>query len=231
MLRGKIDDNRFKVIASRFSSMADTAAAPLPDQEKMLGAAALQDLMLQAEILVQYGMRSKAVERLQRIQELFPREEERNQDLRQLYMTAGLIPHYAGSAPAPPAASPAPADSRPCRHRPGRHSPSEAADVSSFARVAEITRKLYRQSNADAVMLTAAKEIGSQWKVSRCVVAMRKPGLHTTSVKEYCSELSKPAEVRALEKIATTVHDLAINRGGTLTIADAQTELGLASDP
>ena len=31
--------------------------------------------MLQAEILVQYGMRGKAIERLQRIQELFPHEE------------------------------------------------------------------------------------------------------------------------------------------------------------
>jgi len=220
MLRGKIDDNRFKVIASRFSSMAEAASGPAPGQEKMLGAAALQDLMLQAEILVQYGMRSKAVERLQRIQELFPREEERNPDLRQLYMTAGLNPQYAGSAPAPPLASSAPAEPR--TPQSGAAPSSEAADVSSFARVAEITRKLYRQSNADAVMLTAAKEIGSQWKVSRCVVAMRKPGLHTTSVKEYCSETSKAADVRVLEKIATTVHDLAINRGGTLTIADTQ---------
>jgi diguanylate cyclase (GGDEF)-like protein len=219
MLRGKIDDNRFKVIASRFSSMADAATAPVPGQEKMLGAAALQDLMLQAEILVQYGMRSKAVERLQRIQELFPREEERNPDLRQLYMSAGLNPHYAGSEPAPLAASSAP----PAAESPGSSQQSgDATDVSSFARVAEITRKLYRQSNADAVMLTAAKEIGAQWKVSRCVVAMRKPGLHTTSVKEYCSENSRPGEARVLEKIATTVHDLAINRGGTLTIADTQ---------
>jgi diguanylate cyclase (GGDEF)-like protein len=222
-LRGKIDDNRFKVIASRFSSMADASAAPLPDQDKMLGAAALQDLMLQAEILVQYGMRSKAVERLQRIQELFPREEERNEDLRQLYMTAGLIPHYSGSTAA---SSPAPstvADSRPPSPPAGPGHSSEAADVSSFARVAEITRKLYRQSNADAVMLTAAKEIGAQWKVARCVVAMRKPGLHTTSIKEYASENSKPAEARALEKIATTVHDLAIHRNGALAIADTQT--------
>ncbi len=221
MLRGKIDDNRFKVIASRFSSMADASTAPLPDQDKMLGAAALQDLMLQAEILVQYGMRSKAVERLQRIQELFPREEERNQDLRQLYMTAGLIPHYAGSGPAPAVVASAPPESRPSQTVPAQS--SEAADVSSFARVAEITRKLYRQSNADAVMLTAAKEIGAQWKVNRCLVAMRKPGLHTTSVKEFYSETSKPGEARSLEKIATTVHDLAINRGGTLTIADTQT--------
>jgi len=230
MLRGKIDDNRFKVIASRFSSMADAAAAPAPNQDKMLGAAALQDLMLQAEILVQYGMRSKAFERLQRIQELFPREEERNQDLRQLYMTAGLDPQYASSGPAQAAASSVPAEPRAAQAgvaQAGSAQSSEAADVSSFARVAEITRKLYRQSNADAVMLTAAKEIGSQWKVSRCVVAMRKPGLHTTSVKEYCSELSKPGEARALEKIATTVHDLAINRGGTLTIADAQSSSDL----
>jgi diguanylate cyclase (GGDEF)-like protein len=227
MLRGKIDDNRFKVIASRFSSMADAAAAPLPDQDKMLGAAALQDLMLQAEILVQYGMRSKAVERLQRIQELLPREEERNQDLRQLYMTAGLIPTYAGPAPAPTVAASVPADSRTSPPQAGAAQSSESADVSSFARVAEITRKFYRQSNADAVMLTAAKEIGAQWKVSRCVVAMRKPGLHTTSVKEYCSELSKPGEARALEKIATTVHDLAISGGGTITIADTQSSSDL----
>jgi diguanylate cyclase (GGDEF)-like protein len=225
MLRGKIDDNRFKVIASRFSSMADVAAAPLPNQDKMLGAAALQDLMLQAEILVQYGMRSKAVERLQRIQELFPREEERNQDLRQLYMTAGLNPQYAGPGPVQPASSSVPAEPRAPQAGPSQS--SEAADVSSFARVAEITRKLYRQSNADAVMLTAAKEIGAQWKVSRCVVAMRKPGLHTTSLKEYSAETIKPGEPRALEKIATTVHDLAINRGGTLTIADIQSSSDL----
>ena len=73
--------------------------------------------MLQAEILVQYGMRSKAIERLQRIQELFPREEERNQDLQQLYLAAGMTPHSRGfsaasaassAAKAAPAAAPSP---------------------------------------------------------------------------------------------------------------------------
>jgi len=228
MLRGKIDDNRFKVIASRFSSMADTSAAPAPGEEKMLGAAALQDLMLQAEILVQYGMRTKAVERLQRIQELFPREEERNADLRQLYMTAGLNPRYSGATPAaPPPVSPAPAEPR--ASQTGVAALSEATDVSSFARVAEITRKLYKQNNADAVMVTGAKEIGTQWRVSRCVIAMRKPGLHTTSVKEYCGDVVKPSEPRILEKIVTTVHDLAISRGGTITIADVQAGTDLAA--
>ena len=96
MLRGKIDENRFRVIASRFTSMAKVAEPA--KTEPTLGAAALQDLMLQAEILVQYGMRTKAMERLQRIQELFPREEERNQELQKLYIAAGIAPQYAQSA-------------------------------------------------------------------------------------------------------------------------------------
>ena len=102
MLRGKIDENRFKVIASRFTSMAKTASEPAKTEGPTLGAAALQDLMLQAEILVQYGMRSKAIERLQRIQELFPNEEERNQDLQQLYLAAGMIPQRSQAAPPAP---------------------------------------------------------------------------------------------------------------------------------
>ena len=167
MLHGKIDENRYKVIASRFSSMADTTAVMAHNDEKLLGAAALQDLMLQAEILVQYGMRTKALERLQRIQQLFPHEEERNPALQQLYLSAGLVPHYSGSensAPVAPALPPPAAAATPQQ---------TSTDVNSFTRVAEIARKLYRQSNADAVLSTAANEIGTQWKAGRCVIAMR----------------------------------------------------------
>ena len=109
MLKGKVDDGKFRAIASRFSSVSKPAEEPAHHVEgPTLGASTLQDLMLQAEILVQYGMRNKAVERLQRIQELFPREEERNEDLQRLYLSAGVTPRYAGSAPLPPAAAPAP---------------------------------------------------------------------------------------------------------------------------
>jgi tetratricopeptide (TPR) repeat protein len=177
-LRGKIDDNRFKVIASRFTSLA-VSTEPARNEEKSLGSATLQDLMLQVEILVQYGMRTKAIERLQRIQELFPREEERNENLQQLYMTAGLTPQYANTTPARPVPT-APAAAPAAATAPA----NDANDVGSFTRVAEITRKLYRQSNADAVLSTTVNEIGEQWKVSRCVAAMRKPGLTPTAVKE-----------------------------------------------
>jgi len=214
-LKGKIDDTRYNLIASRLSNLNKSAPEPARTEEPTLGAAALQDLMLQAEILVQYGMRSKAIERLQRIQELFPREEERNQDLQQLYLAAGMTPRYADSAA--PVAAPKPAPTAPAAA--AKESASDTADVSSFTRVAEITRKLYRQSNADAVMSTAVNEIGSQWKAARCVTATRKPGLPPTALKEYCGDEVKAGNASALAKVIAAVQDLAIAKG-SLAVTD-----------
>jgi GGDEF domain-containing protein len=216
-LRGKIDENRFQVIASRFASLASTSGPVRNSEEKTLGAGTLQDLMLQAEILVQYGMRTKAIERLQRIQELFPREEERNHNLQQLYLTAGLNPQYAQPAPIAPAAM---AASPVAAASPTSAQIEEDAEVSSFTRVSEITRKLYRQSNSDAVLSTVAYEIGAQWKVARCVAAMRKPGLTPTAIKEYCGT-SAAGSPSVLQKVVGVVQDLALSRG-TLSIPDVQ---------
>jgi len=217
MLRGKIDENRFKAISSRFTSMAKTASEPAKTEGPTLGAAALQDLMLQAEILVQYGMRSKAIERLQRIQELFPREEERNQDLQQLYLAAGMTPQRSESAPPSPLPKPSSASS-PSAVR--TSVPADSADVNSFTKVADITRKLYRQTNADAVMSTAVAEIGAQWRMSRCIVATRKPGMVPSAVKEHRSEGVKAGDPKALSRLVTVVQDVVIEKG-VLTLADA----------
>ncbi len=219
ILKGKIPDDRFKVIASRLTQMNKSVPEASRAEEPTLGAAALQDLMLQAEILVQYGMRTKAVERLQRIQELFPREEERNEDLQRLYLAAGVTPRYAGSAPVPPApvAPPAAAPATTLAVPPAMN--GEQADVSSFTRVAEITRKLYHQNNANAVLATAANEIGGQWKVTRCVAAMRKPGLPPTALQEYHTDGTGSGESAALASVVTACQDLAVARG-TISIPD-----------
>jgi diguanylate cyclase (GGDEF)-like protein len=213
-LRGKISENRYKLIASRLTQLNKSGPEQVRAEEPTLGAAALQDLMLQAEILVQYGMRSKAVERLQRIQELFPREEERNEDLQRLYLAAGITPRYAGSAPAPPApvgsALPA-ATSEPLVAPPAVN--GQQADVSSFTRVAEITRKLYHQNNANAVLSTAANEMGSQWKITRCVAAMRKPGLSPTALQEFHADGIAPGSSAALASVVSACQELAVARG------------------
>ncbi|PYV55896.1 MAG: hypothetical protein DMG91_11045 [Acidobacteria bacterium] len=216
LLRGKIDDNRFKVIASRFTSVGKKETEQTKTENAPLGTGTLQDLMLQAEILVQYGMKSKAIERLQRIQELFPHEEERNDALLQLYHSAGMTPRYMDSTPAPTAAATAKLSLQ-AAAAPRAPVGVPESDVSSFARVAEITRKLYRQSNADAVMTSTVQEIGAQWNVNRCIVAMRKPGLLPSAVKEYCSEGLKKGEGTALARLVATVQDEAVARGSLMS--------------
>ena len=223
-LQGKIDDQRFKVIASRFAATAKKEEHEVKASEPTLGAAALQDLMLQAEILVQYGMRSKAIERLQRIQELFPREEERNQELQKLYIAAGIEPQYAktaSSTAAPGASAAATTTTGDQTATAAAVAASETADVSSLARVAEITRKLYHQGNAEGVLKTAANEIGTNWRTARCTVALRKPGLPPSSVQEYHMEGLIPGSSAALISLVETLQDLAVARG-TVTVGDAK---------
>lgn len=209
MLKGKIDPSRFAVIASRFGG-----AAPVPpvrnsnnNEEKTLGAGTLQDLMLQAEILVQYGMRNKALERLQRIQQLFPHEEDNNAELKQLYVTAGMTPQYAGghSAPAPAVAASSATPAAPAAQ-------VAASDVSGFARIPDITRKLNQQSTAEGVLNTTATEIGTQWTVGRCMVALRKPGSPASAWKEFVAA-GNPANVGVLQPLVCGLHDLAIEKG------------------
>lgn len=212
MLKGKIDEGRYKVIASRFSTVSKPAEEPVQTESSTLGASTLQDLMLQAEILVQYGMRNKAVERLQRIQELFPREEEKNEDLQRLYLSAGVTPRYAGAAPLAPSA-PAPST-------PATSASDPAADVRSFTRVAEITRKLYHQGTAPAVLSTAVKEIGAHWEANRCIAAMGKPGLPPTAMNEFCAEGSKKGSVPLLGELIGCLQQ-AVSGHDPLAIQDA----------
>jgi len=214
MLKGKIEPNRYDLIASRFTGTAGTQPTRSSSEEKSLGSGTLQDLMLQAEILVQYGMRNKALERLQRIQQLFPHEEDRNADLRQLYVTAGMTPQYAGAAtPVAPSPSSGSAAST------GAGAASENLDMANFARVPDITRKLNQQNTANGVLTTAATEIGTQWKLARCMVALRKPGLVTSAAKQFTGPGIQPADSEVVEQVVSTLHDLAISRG-TLVCPD-----------
>ncbi len=230
MVKGKIDDSRYKVIASRFNSAAKPAEEPAATDAPTLGAGTLQDLMLQAEILVQYGMRNKAVERLQRIQELFPREEERNEDLQRLYLAAGVTPRYAGAAPLPPAAAPvAPAPVAPAPVAVAAPPPPDpAADVRSFTKVAEITRKLYHQGTAPAVLSTAVKEIGAHWDATRCIAAMGKAGLSPSAIEEYCAEGHKKVGSAAIGELIACLHQ-AVEGHDPLVIQDAPQAAALQS--
>ena len=105
-LRGKIDNPFFNAIANRFQSASSVREQELQPAAEEEQTTVLEDLVLQAEIFLQYSMRSKAVERLEHINKLFPYEEEKNQKLQQLFLTAGFTPNYKGVPR--PASHPAP---------------------------------------------------------------------------------------------------------------------------
>jgi GGDEF domain-containing protein len=202
VLKGKIEDNRYNAIAARFKATGESH--PTRTEEKTLGAGTLQDLMLQAEILVQYGMRNKALERLQRIQQLFPHEEDRNPELQQLYLSAGLTPQYTAAATSAPVSrtAPVPASSAPVFE-----------DVSGFARVPELTRKLNRETGTQSVLATTVSEIGTQWNLDRCIAALRKPGLAVSALKEFVSPGGKAGDAATLNKLIPDLQDLIASRG------------------
>ncbi len=236
-LKGKIEEHRYKSIAHRFSSAAAAAEQQPLKAEQPEESNVLQDLVLQAEILVQYGMRAKALERLQRIHQLFPREEEKNDELRRLYLSVGLVPTYAKPGASKPAsAAPVAAQASAVKAPPAvpepQHPALPVADARSapsartaagslrddrefekLTRVTDITRKLYQQVNVKAVLSTAAQEIGALWQSARCFAALRVPGKPPSLLLEHCAPGVPPANMQLAAKLFSHLSDLAMAQG------------------
>lgn len=230
MLRGKIDGIQFNTIANRFQSVSSTVEAPVNEggvQESE--PTVLEDFILQAEIYLQYGMRSKALERLERVTRLFPHEEEKNEKLRQLFILAGMLPGQG--APATTKAAPAAAASAPQATNKSRTGPPAGAPVSdqtavdNFARVTEITRNIYRQATVKSVLFTAVNEIGRHFNASRCVAGLCTLGKPPSAALEYCAPGIKQSDVMAIVKLIAVTQQLAVNGAVTLPNARAAQEL------
>src|SRR5215468_2527705 len=227
MLRGKIDGSRWNAIANRLQNVVEVqqeAAKSSAETEKLAGSAeptVLQDFILQAEIFLQYQMRSKANERLERITKLFPYEEERNEKLRLLFLNAGFTPKYdkkAASKAGPPLpgglAPPPPPSTR----------AGDDGAVDNFARVTEITRNIYRQSNVKGVLFATVNDVGRHWNVSRCVAGLCSPGKPPSAALEYCAPGMPQSEVMAIVKLINGVQKLAVQSGVVMieNVASAQ---------
>jgi diguanylate cyclase (GGDEF)-like protein len=97
--------------------------------------------------------------------------------------------------------------------------------MSGFARVSDITRKLNQQNTAEAVLNITASEIGSQWQLGRCIAALRKPGVSTSTMKEFISSGSAaPSDVA--QPIVRGLHEMAVARGA-LIYSDISAEADL----
>jgi diguanylate cyclase (GGDEF)-like protein len=177
------------------SGLGDAARAPATEEEK--SQRALDDLIVQAEIFLQYSLQSKAIERLESIAQMFPGQEEKNERLRMLYERANWWPKGSSQGRQPaPAALPAPAPVA---------SASAAETHRDLGQIAEITRLMYREVTPREVLNSAVREIGKYLSARRCVALIGAPGEKPQLTAEYAASGVKPANPAALAKVTAAL--------------------------
>lgn len=204
-LEGKLDDTRFRAVASRITSTAAVTgqATVFSQTEEQMAEAAddpqkkeavLEDLIVQVEIFLQYSLKTKAIEKLGKLHELFPGEEARNARLYKLYEEAQFFPPgFAG--PPPPGGAPTPA-------APAAPAPSADA-VSHLAKISEITHALFRQRGPKEILQAAVAELGKYLRASRCLGVLGRPGKLPSVTVEFCAPGVPQSPRAAVVKLLT----------------------------
>jgi diguanylate cyclase (GGDEF)-like protein len=227
-LKGKADDGYLNAVAARLgksftssgvhgmareiqetsSQSGVTGGAQPGDQREQQ---ALEDLIVQAEIFLQYSLQAKAIERLQKIAELFPGHEEKNARLRNLYDTANWWPPTAkktATVEAKPAATPA--------TQTGTFS---ADTVRDLTKVSEITRAIHRQSTPKAVLSTAVNEVGGYMRVTRCLAVVGPQGQPPQMAAEFCAPGVEPSKPAGIMKVLAALSLAKPDDLGALTLS------------
>ena len=243
-LEGRVDPGYWNRIRSRVAQSAATMnrsqglreeeadaqpSAPGPAEpvnETSRARQALEDLMIQVEIFLQYSLRPKAHERLQRIAEMFPGEEDTNERLRTLYERADWWPK-GSSLSSSRAAVPVEASAA---------SGYSAETHRDLAAIAEITRLIYRQTTPREILAAAVKGAGEYLNVARCFAAVGSQGAGQISAafaRPGLSPTPATALVDAVEQVTKSAPDargtVELHPAGTpaLTAAGLTTALGV----
>jgi diguanylate cyclase (GGDEF)-like protein len=211
LLRGRVDEAYIKRISSRLlrasqatgghagqASTAHASSAPVASTEEGRQVQALEDLIVQTEIFLQYSLQSKALERLQRIAAMFPGEEERNARLSNLYQAANWWPkgppkqkteHAVAAEPVAPAPV-AELQTGGIANRTGVYTAETLRDLS---KISEINQKIFRQQTPRAMLNTAVGEVGGYLRVTRALAVVGAPGRPPEMAAEFCASGVKPA--------------------------------------
>ncbi len=204
-LHGRVDDAFLRSIAGRLAKSAMASVPPptpdrlaekssAPATEEARSQQALEDLLVQAEIFLQYSLQAKAIERLQKIASMFPGEEEHNARVRNLYDLANWWPLGAkrkAEEPAPVVAA-QPISTAPAPHtgKTGVYSTETLRDLSM---ISEINQKVYRQPSPRAMLNVAVNEVGNYLHAARCFAMIGARGRPPEMAAEYCAPGVKPA--------------------------------------
>jgi diguanylate cyclase (GGDEF)-like protein len=199
MLKGRASDEFLSRVKSRLSNAA-THSSGAPVQEPQRGKSGeqstslldevqsgqtLEDLLVQAEIFVQYSLQSKAIERLQRIAELFPGEEENNERLQGLFEAAHWWPEE-GAAPRRPA-EPSRTPVEEPASRTTTASPYAPETLRDLAKISEINQNVFRQPSPRAMLSVAVNEVGNYLRAARCLAVVGPPGQPPQMASEFCA--------------------------------------------
>src|SRR5205807_3168515 len=136
---------------------------------------------------------------------------------RQLYLNAGIELQYEGepaqTEPPNTTAKPTTALSASAPAIPSMHG-EDAVD--NFARITEITRNIYRQSNVKGVLFAAANDVGRHWNASRCIASLCSPGKPPSAALEYCAPGVKQSDVMSIVRLIGALQAVVVQRGSAM---------------
>jgi diguanylate cyclase (GGDEF)-like protein len=237
-LKGKADDAYLRRVASRLTKSGTNVSAPdttpqagpgrskeptQPVTEEGQKMQTLEDLIVQTEIFLQYSLQAKAVDRLQKVAELFPGEEEKNERLRNLYQIANWWPKGASvkkaEAPRPAGATEQAVGSA---AKTGAFSADTLRDLS---KISEINQKIFRQQTPRAMLNTAVTEVGEYLLVSRALAVIGAPGRPPDLAAEFCAPNMKPAPGAQVVFLLAQVEKTSGDELGGLVVENSGTAL------
>ncbi len=179
---------------------------------------ALDDLIVQAEIFLQYSLGTKVIERLERIAQLFPGEETRNERLRRLYDAANWWPTGSRRGAAAPGSE----------VTVGSYSPETVRDL---AKISQINQLVYRQGTPKAVLSAAVNEIGKYLRAARCLAMVGPQGQPPQVAAEFCAPGFEPSPAAQVVKLLARFEQTAPDALGGMTldagVAPVLREIGL----
>jgi len=198
-MKGRADESFLGRVRSRMANAATHRSdAHAPQQaarkdsepsttalEEVNASQTLEDLLVQAEIFVQYSLQSKAIERLQRVVELFPGEGERNERLRGLFEAAHWWPEPSLASRKPAETVPAAAEEP--ASRAATASPYSPETLRDLAKISEINQNVFRQASPRAMLSAAVNEVGNYLRAVRCLAVVGTPGRQPQMASEFCA--------------------------------------------
>jgi diguanylate cyclase (GGDEF)-like protein len=205
-LKGHVDEGFLRTVAGRMAKGATVTANPAPPKtvaspemaeptpvsEEGRKIQALDDLIVQTEIFLQYSLQSKAVERLQKIASMFPGDEARNPRLQNLYQMANWWPPTVEKRE-PPRVAAIPVEEPKPTPPTGRTGTYTAETLRDLTKISEINQKIFRQQTPRAMLNTTVNEVGTYMKAGRTLAVIGAPGRPPEIAAEHCTSGLKPA--------------------------------------